>query len=200
MRAKDRGSLPSLIRSSVLPTILSLQLCVPIWVIHAFKFIARCSGTPETAICVPWIHEVIGDLNFIFLLFFSELVHCSVIRLRCEFQTMLPLSFVSIKKSWMFIEISINLLDFWHFPLEIYFCTFFLSGIHVIFSLIGKLITHIIDFALNSIPCSNVMVVKFIAVEFLPSLSLSSYQRGISLPKCTMSTFITHQINEVIHG
>jgi len=113
---------------------------------------------------------------------------------------MCSLSFVSIEKSWMFIEVPINLLDFGYFPLEIHFCTFFSFCKHFICSVICKFVTHIIDFILNFIPCSNVMVVKFIAVEFFPSFSLSGYQDRILLSKHSMSsTFIWHQINEVMH-
>lgn len=173
MRAEDRGSLLS-IDIWGLPTLLRCHLGVSIHITQAFKF-AWVSGALETAIRVSWIQQVIGDLNFIFLLFFSELVHSCVICLRCKFQTMLSLSFVSIEKSWMFIEIPINLLDLWDFPLKVYFRTFFSFCKHFILSVICKFVAHIIYFILNFISCSNVMIVYFIAVEFLPSFGLSGY-------------------------
>jgi hypothetical protein len=45
------------------------------------------------------------------------------------------------------------------------------------------------------------MVIKFVAVEFFPSFSLSGYQDRIPLSKHTLTfAFVRHQINEVIHG
>ena len=116
-----------------------------------------------------------------------------------ELQTVFPFSFVSIEESGMLIEIPINLFNFWHLPGQIHSRTFFRSCVHIVFSLLSELVTHIINFTLDSILGSIIVSVQLKAVEFLPSFCLSSYQHGIFWFENTSFTILRHHVNEVTH-
>ena len=72
-------------------------------------------------------------------------------------------------------------------------------GMQLIFSILSKFIAHVINFTLNSISGFVIMMVKFIAVEFFPSLCLSSYQHWVPL-SIKYTTSCCHHISKIMHS